>query len=134
MASTPWPKRSSKSSPGPRVAGIDPGTVSTDICALDGGEVLFEDSFRSPELAHDPAPLVAALLAQGPLDLVLGPAGYGLPLVPGERIGERELGLMLLLRRDEAGARAGIGGPRGGIPPLLRARGAFVFWPRGIPP
>src|ERR687895_611090 len=132
MASTPWPKRSSKSSPGPRVAGIDPGTVSTDVCALDGGEVLFEDSFRSPELAHDPAPLVAALLAQGPLDLVLGPAGYGLPLVPGERIGERELGLMLLLRSDEAGARAGIRGPRAMNRAVLRAGLPRVFGPGAI--
>ena len=114
------------------MAGIDPGTVSTDVCALDGGEVLFEDSFRSPELAHDPAPLVAALLAQGPLDLVLGPAGYGLPLVPGERIGERELGLMLLLRRDEAGARAGIGGLRAMIRALIGAGLPLVFGPGAI--
>ena len=31
--------------PGPRVAGIDPGTVSIDLCALDGGEVLLDESF-----------------------------------------------------------------------------------------
>jgi predicted butyrate kinase (DUF1464 family) len=132
MASTPWPKRSSESSPGPRVAGIDPGTVSIDVCALDGGELLFEDSFRSPELAFDPAPLVDALMAQGPLDLVLGPAGYGLPLVPGERIGERELGLMLLLRSDEAGARAGIGGLRAMIRALIGAGLPLVFGPGAI--
>jgi predicted butyrate kinase (DUF1464 family) len=132
MASTPWPKRSSKSSPGPRVAGIDPGTVSIDVCALDGGELLFEDSFRSPELALDPTPLVDALMAQGPLDLILGPAGYGLPLVPGERVGERELGLMLLLRGDEAGARAGIGGLRAMIRALIGAGLPLVFGPGAI--
>jgi predicted butyrate kinase (DUF1464 family) len=114
------------------VAGIDPGTVSIDVCALDGGELLFEDSFRSQELALDPAPLVDALLAQGPLDLVLGPAGYGLPLVAGERIGERELGLMLLLRNDEAGASAGIGGLRAMIRALIGARLPLVFGPGAI--
>ena len=61
MASTPWPKSTSRSSPGPRVAGIDPGTVSIDVCALDGGELLFDASFASADLALDPTPLVEAL-------------------------------------------------------------------------
>jgi predicted butyrate kinase (DUF1464 family) len=132
MASTPWPKRSSNSTPGPRVAGVDPGTVSIDVCALDGGELLLEESFRSADLALDPTPLVDALVAQGPLDLVLGPAGYGLPLVPGERVGERELGLMLLLRSDEAGARAGIGGMRAMTRALIGAGLPLVFGPGAI--
>jgi predicted butyrate kinase (DUF1464 family) len=132
MASTPWPKRSSESAAGPRVAGVDPGTVSIDVCALDGGEVLLDQSFRSADLALDPAPLVDALVAHRPLDLVLGPAGYGLPLVPGERVGERELGLMLLLRSDEAGARAGIGGMRAMIRALIGAGLPLVFGPAAI--
>jgi predicted butyrate kinase (DUF1464 family) len=132
MASTPWPKRSSESTPGPRVAGVDPGTVSIDVCALDGGEVLLDQSFRSADLALDPAPLVDALVAHRPLDLVLGPAGYGLPLVPGERVGERELALMLLLRSDQAGARAGIGGMRAMIRALIGAGLPLVFGPGAI--
>jgi predicted butyrate kinase (DUF1464 family) len=132
MASTPWPKKSSESTLGPRVAGIDPGTVSIDVYALEGGEVLLDQSFRSADLALDPAPLVDALVAHLPLDLVLGPAGYGLPLVPGERVGERELGLMLLLRSDEAGARAGIGGMRAMIRALIGAGLPLVFGPGAI--
>jgi predicted butyrate kinase (DUF1464 family) len=132
MASTPWPERSSEAPPGPRVAGIDPGTVSTDVCALDGGEVLLDESFRSVDLALDPAPLVEALVAHSPLDLVLGPAGYGLPLVPGERVGEPELGLMLLLRSDEAGARSGIGGMRAMVRALIRAGLPLIFGPGAI--
>jgi predicted butyrate kinase (DUF1464 family) len=114
------------------VAGIDPGTVSIDVCALDGGEVLLDQTFRSADLALDPAPLVDALVADRPFDLVLGPAGYGLPLVPGERVGERELGLMLLLRSDEAGARAGIGGMRAMIRALIGAGLPLVFGPGAI--
>jgi predicted butyrate kinase (DUF1464 family) len=132
MAYTPWPEKSSESTPGPRVAGVDPGTVSIDVCALDGGEVLLDQSFRSADLALDPAPLVDALVAHRPLDLVLGPAGYGLPLVPGERVGERELALMLLLRSDQAGARAGIGGMRAMIRALIDARLPLVFGPGAI--
>jgi predicted butyrate kinase (DUF1464 family) len=63
---------------------------------------------------------------------VLGPAGYGLPLVPGERVGERELSLMLLLRSDEAGARAGIGGMRAMIRALIDAGLPLVFGPGAI--
>src|ERR687888_463115 len=102
MASTPWPERSSESTPGPRVAGIDPGT------------------------------LVDALVAHRPLDIVLGPAGYGLPLVPGERVTERDLGLMVLLRRDEAGADTGIGGMRAMIRALIAAGLPLVFGPGAI--
>ena len=116
----------------PRVAGVDPGTVSIDVCALDGGEVLFEASFPSADLARDPGPLVDALVAQGPFDLVLGPAGYGLPLVPGEAVGERELALMLLVRADEAGTAAGIGGMRAMIRGLIGAGLPLVFAPGAI--
>jgi predicted butyrate kinase (DUF1464 family) len=129
MASTPWPERTSD---GPRVAGVDPGTVSIDVCALDDGEVLLDQSFRSADLALDPAPLVDALLAHRPLDVVLGPAGYGLPLVPGEQVGERELALMLLLRSDEAGADTGIGGMRAMIRALIGAGLPLVFGPGAI--
>jgi predicted butyrate kinase (DUF1464 family) len=114
------------------VAGVVPGTVSIDVCALDGGEVLVDQSFQSADLALDPTPLVDALVAQRPLDLVLGPAGYGLPLVPGERVGERELALMLLLRSDQAGARAGIGGMRAMIRALIEAGLPLVFGPGAI--
>ena len=117
---------------GPRVAGVDPGTVSIDLCLLEGGEVMREESFRSADLALDPAPLVDALTAHRPLDLVLGPAGYGLPLVPGERIGERELSLMVLLRDDQEGARAGLGGMRTMIRALIGAGLPLVFGPGAI--
>ena len=134
MASTPWPKRSSESSPGPRVAGVDPGTVSIDVCALDGGEVLLDQSFRSADLALDPAPLVDALVAQGPFDLVLGPAGYGLPLVPGERVGERELALMLLLRSDQARRARRHRGHARDDPRADRRRAATGLRPGSDPP
>jgi predicted butyrate kinase (DUF1464 family) len=114
------------------VAGVDPGTVSIDVCGLERGEVLFEESFRSADLALDPAPLVDALTAHTPLDLALGPAGYGLPLVAGEQVGERELGLMLLLRSDEAGADTGIGGMRALIRALIGAGLPLVFGPGAI--
>jgi predicted butyrate kinase (DUF1464 family) len=116
----------------PRVAGIDPGTVSFEICALDGGLPLLEDSFPSAELGADPSPLVDALLAYAPFDLVLGPAGYGLPLVPAEQVGERELALMVLKRADEPAAGTGIAGMRSIIRALIAAGIPLVFGPGAI--
>lgn len=117
---------------GPRVAGVDPGTFSFDVCALDGGEVVLERSFRTVDVGADPAPLVEVLVDHGPFDLVLGPAGYGLPLVPVERVGERELALMLLLREDEPHGRVGVGGMRSIAGALIAAGLPLVFCPGAI--
>ena len=115
-----------------RVAGVDPGTVSFDICALDDGEVVFERSFPTADVGADPALLVDALVEGGPFELVLGPAGYGLPLVPVEQVGDRELALMLLVREDEPEGRVGVGGMRSIIRALIAARLPLVFGPGAI--
>ena len=111
-----------------RVAGVDPGTVSFDVCVLDDGEVAFERSFAT----SDPTPLVSALVEQGPFDLVLGPSGYGLPLVPAADVGERELSLMVLLRADEPEGRVGVPGMRSIIRALIAADLPLVFGPGAI--
>jgi predicted butyrate kinase (DUF1464 family) len=117
---------------GPRVAGVDPGTFSFDVCALDGGEVVYERRFRTAEVGVDPTPLVDALAARGPFELVLGPAGYGLPLVPAEHVGERELALMLLLREDEPHGAFGVVGMRSIVRALIAAGLPLVFGPGAI--
>jgi predicted butyrate kinase (DUF1464 family) len=117
---------------GPRVAGVDPGTFSFDVCVLDGGEVMLERSFRTVDVGADPALLVEALMNHGPFALVLGPAGYGLPLVPVEQVGERELALMLLLREDEPHGRVGVGGMRSIVRALIDAGLPLVFGPGAI--
>jgi predicted butyrate kinase (DUF1464 family) len=116
----------------PRVAGVDPGTFSFDVCALDGGEVVLEQSFRTADVSADPALLVDALVDNGPFELVLGPAGYGLPLVPVERVGDRELALMVLVREDEPHSPAGIGGMRSIVRALVAAGLPLVFGPGAI--
>jgi predicted butyrate kinase (DUF1464 family) len=117
---------------GPRVAGVDPGTFSFDLCALDAGEVVLDRSFRTVDVGADPALLVNALVDHGPFDLVLGPAGYGLPLVPVEQVGEPELALMLLLREDEPHGLVGVGGMRSIVHALIAAGLPLVFGPGAI--
>jgi predicted butyrate kinase (DUF1464 family) len=109
-----------------RVAGVDPGTVSFDVCVLDDGEVVFERSFPGSD------PLVPALVEHGPFDLVLGPSGYGLPLVPASEVGERELSLMVLLRADEPPGPVGVVGMRTLIRALIEAELPVVFGPGAI--
>jgi predicted butyrate kinase (DUF1464 family) len=115
-----------------RVAGVDPGTLSFDVCALDDGDVVLERSFPTVEVGADPAPLVGALVEHGPFELVLGPAGYGLPLVPASQVGDRELALMLLLREDEPHGRVGVGGMRAIVRALIAAGLPLVFGPGAI--
>ena len=64
---------------GPRVAGVDPGTISFDVCVLDGGEVMLERSFRTADVGADPSLLVSALSDHGPFELVLGALAIGGP-------------------------------------------------------
>ncbi len=115
-----------------RVAGVDPGTVSFDVCVLDDGDVILERSLSTEAVGADPAPLVETLTGHGPFDLVLGPAGYGLPLVAAEQVGERELELMVLLRADEPGRRVGVAGMRSIVRALIAAGLPLVFGPGAI--
>jgi predicted butyrate kinase (DUF1464 family) len=115
-----------------RVAGVDPGTVSFDVCVLDDGEAILERSFRTADVGADPQLLVHALADVGPFELVLGPAGYGLPLVPVAEVGERELALMLLLREDEPHGHVGVGGMRSIVRALMASGLPLVFGPGAI--
>ncbi len=113
----------------PRVAGIDPGTVSFDLCVLQDGEPVVEEVFETGALSEDSAPLLGALGRHGPYDLVYGPSGYGLPLVRAVDVGERALSEMVLVRPDEARADAGLGGMRSLLRALAGSGLPVVFGP-----
>lgn len=115
-----------------RVAGVDPGTVSFDVCVLDDGDVVAELELPTADVGEDPGLLVDALVEHGPFALVLGPAGYGLPLVPVEQVGDRELALMLLVRADEPEGRVGVSGMRSIVRALIAAGLPLVFGPGAI--
>jgi predicted butyrate kinase (DUF1464 family) len=93
----------------PRVVGIDPGTVSIDLCGLEDGRVFLDESLPTAAALADPEALVARLAALGPLDRIAGPSGYGLPLIDAAALDETALRLAYLAPEGEAG---GIGGLR----------------------
>jgi predicted butyrate kinase (DUF1464 family) len=113
----------------PRVAGVDPGTVSFDLCVLQDGEPAVEQVFETGSLSADSGPLLEALARHGPYDLIYGPSGYGLPLVAAADVGDRELAEMVLVRTDEARADAGVGGMRSLLRALARSGLPVVFGP-----
>lgn len=103
--------------------------MSFDLCVLQDGEAVVEEVFQTGSLTEDSGPLLDALARHGPYDLIYGPSGYGLPLVAGANVGERELAEMVLVRPDEAHANAGVGGMRSLLRALAGSGLPVVFGP-----
>ncbi|MEA3377391.1 MAG: DUF1464 family protein, partial [Chloroflexota bacterium] len=105
-----------------RAIGIDPGTVSFDVCGLEGERVFLDQTIPTERLASHPGALVEVLEEAGPVDLIVGPSGYGLPWVDIEALTPREKGLLLLSRKGNPGDETIIGG-MGAVLALLKESG-----------
>jgi predicted butyrate kinase (DUF1464 family) len=112
----------------PRVVGVDPGTVSLDLCGLEDGRLILDATWPTAEALAEPQRLIERLLAMGPLDLIVGPSGYGLPLRRASEVTEEELRLAFLAAPNDPG---GIGGLRG-LARMLAATGLPVVFAPGI--
>ncbi|MCR4428232.1 MAG: DUF1464 family protein [Caldiserica bacterium] len=73
-----------------RVIGVDPGTVSFDICGLEGEKVFCDTTLPTGEVGASPHILVDFLKSHAPLDFIIAPSGYGLPWVNIKDFGPRE--------------------------------------------
>lgn len=91
------------------MVGVDPGTVSIDVCGLDDGRVFLDRSLPTRDALADPAAFVKLLEAAGPLDLVAGPSGYGLPLVRARDVTDDDVRLAVLAAAGESGGIGGLG-------------------------
>lgn len=112
----------------PRVVGIDPGTVSIDVCGLEDGRLFLDRAWPTAEALADPGGLVQFLRSGGEPDLVAGPSGYGLPLRRADAVTEDELRLAFLAAPGEPG---GIGGLRA-LARQLGAAGLPVVYTPGV--
>jgi predicted butyrate kinase (DUF1464 family) len=118
--------RSRLDSDAPRVIGIDPGTVSIDVCGLAGDTVFLDRAVETATALADPAAFLTMLYEVAPVDLVVGPSGYGLPLVPGLELTEDDVRLAVL---TESGDTGGLGGLSSLIRALASSRLPVVFTP-----
>jgi predicted butyrate kinase (DUF1464 family) len=105
--------------------GIDPGTISIDVCALDDGALVLDRSIPTAEALADPSAFAATLGALN-ADLIAGPSGYGLPLITVAAADDRALRLAYLAAPGEQG---GIGGLRALAMAMVAAKLPVVFTP-----
>ena len=95
-----WSRRSRR--PMTRVVGIDPGTVSIDVCGTRGRPLYLDRSWPTAEALADPRASSNLLSASGPPDLIAGPSGYGLPLRRCREATEADLRLAFLAAPEES--------------------------------
>jgi predicted butyrate kinase (DUF1464 family) len=96
----------------PRVIGIDPGTVSIDVCGIENGRLFLDETLPTADALADPSPLLALLKETHratPLHLIAGPSGYGLPLTAGRDLTETDIRLAQLSAEGETGGIGGLG-------------------------
>lgn len=114
-----------------RTIGIDPGTVSFDVCGLDDGQVFLDTTLPSPDFAANPQALIDLLQSARPVDLIAAPSGYGLPLVPIEQFGNQEKFLFTLVDERERGRIPVLGG-MGKMIPLMKDSGLPILFLPGV--
>ncbi|HET6798384.1 MAG TPA: DUF1464 family protein [Gemmatimonadales bacterium] len=112
-----------------RVVGIDPGTVSVDVCGIVDGQLYLDRSWPTPEALARPEEFIELLTESGIPDLVAGPSGYGLPIVRATDVRDRDLRLAFLAAADEPG---GLGGLRSFVRRLGAAGLPVIYTPAVI--
>jgi len=90
-----------------RVIGIDPGTKSFDFCGLEDDSVILDTSISTNDIINDPE-MLSGIIKENSADLVVGPSGFGIPLTSIKDIGERELFLMSLIKKDDKKSMLGM--------------------------
>ena len=83
-----------------RILGIDPGTISFDLCLLEDQNVKFEESIPSGVVADKPEDMAKKCLSLKP-DVLIAPSGYGLPNRKLSQISSREMFELTLVREGE---------------------------------
>lgn len=114
-----------------RVLGIDPGTMSFDLCGLKDRAVFLDLSIPTKRIARNPNVLLRLIRKAGRFDLIVGPSGYGLPLTHAREVWDREGRLMLLRRPDDVEKRGAIL-RLGRIVGLLKKSGMNVCFIPGV--
>ncbi len=90
-----------------RVIGIDPGTKSFDFCGLDNDTVILDTSIPTTDIIRD-SDLLSDIIKGTGAELVVGPSGFGIPITGIKDVGERELFLMSLIKKEDRKSNLGM--------------------------
>jgi len=112
-----------------RAVGIDPGTVSFGLCGIEEDRVFLDVSIPSAEIAADPRVLVNLVQSVAPVDMIVGPSGYGLPWVSAQDLDARQMDLMLLSDNRDRGRTTIVGGMRRMLRLLKESDLPIIFAP-----
>lgn len=90
-----------------RVIGIDPGTKSFDFCGLEDDTVILDTSIPTGDIVKNPE-LLSDIIKKTGVEFVVGPSGFGIPVTAIKDIGERELFLMSLIKKEDKKSNLGM--------------------------
>jgi len=102
------------------------------LLLLENGAVVDQARLTPGSLRTDPQELVKTLERFGPVDLIAGPSGYGLPLIAAADLTENDLDQMSLVRPDQRGRNEGVIGFRSWVRALVDSGQPVIFLPGGI--
>jgi len=81
-----------------RIVGIDPGTYSFDLFGMeDNQRFIVDESIKSEDIFKNPSEFLKRIENFMPLDIIVGPSGYGIPLKSIKDITEGDIGKMIPL-------------------------------------
>lgn len=81
-----------------KVVGIDPGTYSFDLFGMENNRrIIVDESIKSVQVFKTPHILIEKLEELMPLNIIIGPSGYGIPLKKIKNITEDDIGRMIPL-------------------------------------
>ncbi|MHA1351009.1 MAG: DUF1464 family protein, partial [Promethearchaeota archaeon] len=78
-----------------KVLGIDPGSLTWDFFALEGKQVILDNSISTKEVIEEPSRAISIIKSIKNLDLIVAPSGFGLPLKNVKDITEKDIFLTL---------------------------------------
>lgn len=78
-----------------RVVGIDPGTKGFSLLGLDEDKIFLDEMLETVEVIEDMSKLITLIEHSLPVDAIIGPSGYGLPVSHIKDTKESDLDLML---------------------------------------
>ncbi len=114
--------------------GIDPGTKSMDVFGFDDEteEVIMDLAIPRIEVTKNPAIVLDAIRELGmEIDVIVGPSGYGLPMVKASEAADAEINAATFITKADIARRLNIVGLRE-LMFLMKKSNLNVWFPPGV--